>query len=55
MNNVKVESNQASAAGLWHAVRGAERLGTTHTQANKILQILLNLLYYNLCILLKYG
>jgi len=31
------ESDQASAARLWRAARGAERLGTIHVHATKIL------------------
>jgi hypothetical protein len=42
VNSVKVESDQASAARLWRAARGAGRLGTTHVRAKKILKILLN-------------
>jgi hypothetical protein len=37
VNGVKVESDRASAARLWRAARGAERLGTTHVRAKKIL------------------
>jgi hypothetical protein len=33
VRSVKEESDQASAARLWRAVRGAERLGTTHVRA----------------------
>ena len=35
VKSVKVESNQASAARLWRAARGAERLGTTYVRAKK--------------------
>jgi hypothetical protein len=37
MNSVKIESNQVSAGRLWHAVRGAERPGTTYARVKKIL------------------
>ena len=37
VNSVKMESDQASAARLWRAARGAERLGTTHELVKRIL------------------
>jgi hypothetical protein len=37
VKSVKVESNWASAARLWRAARGAERLDTTHVRAKKTL------------------
>jgi hypothetical protein len=43
MNSVKVGSNQASAARLWHAARGAERLGTICKRVKEMLRILLNI------------
>jgi hypothetical protein len=45
MKSVKEESDQALAARLWRAARGAERLATTHVRVKRILQVLLNLLY----------
>jgi hypothetical protein len=36
-NSVKVESDQASAARLWRAARSAEKLGTIHVRAKRIL------------------
>ena len=35
IKSVKVESDQALAARLWRAVRGAGRLGITHVRAEK--------------------
>ena len=37
VNSVKVESDQALAARLWRAAKGAERLGITQARARKIL------------------
>ena len=37
VRSVKEESDQASAARLWRAVRGAGRLGITYIYAKKIL------------------
>ena len=37
VRSIREESDQASAARLWRAARGAERLGTTHVHARKIL------------------
>jgi hypothetical protein len=37
VNSVKVESDQASAARLWRAAQGAERLGITPVCARRIL------------------
>ena len=37
VRSVKEESDQASAARLWRAVRGAERLGTIYVHTRKIL------------------
>ena len=44
VRSVKEESNQASAARLWRAARGAGRLATTLVHARKILKILLSTL-----------
>ena len=35
--SVREESDQALAARLWRAARGAERLDTTHVHVRKIL------------------
>ena len=35
VRSVREESDQASAARLWRAARGAERLGTTHVHVKK--------------------
>jgi hypothetical protein len=35
VKSVKVESNQALAARLWRAVKGAGRLGIIHVRARK--------------------
>ena len=35
VRSVREESDQALAARLWHAARGAGRLCTTHTHAKK--------------------
>jgi hypothetical protein len=35
VKSVKVESDQALAARLWRAARGAGRLGTTYVYAKK--------------------
>lgn len=45
VNSVKVESDQASAARLWRAARGAERLGITHIYVEKILYVLHSFVY----------
>jgi hypothetical protein len=45
VKSVKEERDQALAARLWRAARGAGRLATTYVHATKILKILLNLLY----------
>jgi hypothetical protein len=45
MKSVKEESDQALAARLWRAARGAGRLATTHVRAKRILKILLSLFY----------
>ena len=37
VRSVREESDQALAARLWRAARGAGRLGTTHVHARKIL------------------
>jgi hypothetical protein len=50
VNSVTMESDQVSAGRLWHAARGAGRLGTTPARVKKILQILLNLLHQYLYI-----
>ena len=43
VKSVKEESDQVTAARLWRAAQGAERLDTTHVRAKKIVQVLLNL------------
>ena len=45
MKSVKEESDQVSAARLWRAAAGAERLAIIRVHARKILSVLLSLIY----------